>query len=44
MKMKDREIELLKDVQVRHESKVKWTISNFAKMFMPKVTGRLPLF
>ena len=35
LKMNAKEIELLKEVQVRHESKVKWTISDFRKKFMP---------
>ena len=35
---KDIEIESLKEVQVRHESKVKWTLSEFAKKFQPKIS------
>ena len=36
LKMKVNEIEILMDVQVRHESKVKYTIIEFAKKFKPK--------
>ena len=38
LKIKDREIKSLKDVQVRHESKMKWTITEFAKKFGPKLS------
>ena len=37
MKMKDREIEMLIDVQARHKSLVKWTISEFVMKFKPKI-------
>ena len=37
--MNVKEIEILIDVQVRHESKVKWTIKEFAKMFKPKLSS-----
>ena len=37
MKMKSKEIQSLKDVQVRHESKLNWTISEFVKKFKPKL-------
>ena len=37
LKMNVKEIELLKDVQVKHESKVKWTIIKYAKIFKPKL-------
>ena len=38
LKIKDREIQSLKEVQVRHESKVKWTISEFGKKFKPNLS------
>ena len=37
MKMKDREIEILIDVQARHKSLMKWTINEFVMKFKPEI-------
>ena len=37
MEMKDREIEILIDVQARHKSLVKWTINEFVVKFKPEI-------